>query len=149
RSHDLEKLAFGDYVHDLLAEMIHTYGVGQGGVSLHSDVEEVYLGIDTAIPCGLIINELVSNALKHAFPDGKGGDVRVELRKTQDGKYVLNVCDNGIGLPSLYDYQQSKSLGLKLVADLTKQIDGNLVVENSQGTKFQITFGEIHYKERR
>lgn len=149
RSHDLERLDFGEYLRDLLAEMIRIYGIGNERVSIHTEVEDVTLGIDTALPCGLIINELVSNALKHAFPDGCGGDMWLELHCIQDGKYVLMVRDNGIGLPATFDWQRSKSLGLRLVADLTKQLDGKLVVDRSQGTSFQITFAETHYPERK
>ncbi len=149
RSHDLEKLAFGDYVRDLLAEMTKTYGTGHNNVSFHCDIKDLSLGIDTALPCGLIINELVSNALKHAFPDGRHGDVWIEVCNIEDGRYRLEVRDNGVGLPGTHDWQHSKSLGLKLVADLTKQLDGKLVVGNVEGTSFQITFSEVHYQERK
>jgi len=148
RSDDLERLNFGEYVRDLLGEMVRTYGAGQKGVSVHSDVEDVYLGIDTAVPCGLMINELVSNALKHAFPEGRQGEVWLKMRRTQDEEYLLSVGDNGIGLPSGLDWQQSKSLGLRLVADLTKQLDGTLVINKTGGTRFQIAFSETRYKKR-
>lgn len=149
RSHDLEKLAFGDFVRDLLASMVSTYGVGQEGIAVHCAVEDVSLGVDTAVPCGLIINELVSNALKHAFPNGRPGDLWVDVRRNQDRQCVMSVRDNGIGLPSTHDWQRSKSLGLRLVADLTKQLGGNLVVGQAEGTSFQITFSEVKYKERK
>jgi signal transduction histidine kinase len=149
RSHDLEKLAFGDFVRDLMAEMVGTYGVGKGDVAVHCDVENVSMGIDTAVPCGLIVNELLSNALKHAFPKGRRGDVWVDVRRNQEGKYVMSVRDNGIGLAGATDWRRSKSLGLKLVEDLTKQLDGNLVVSHTEGASFQVTFSEVQYKERK
>ena len=149
RSHDLERLAFGDYVRDLLAEMTSTYGNGYGNVAFHCDIKDLTLGIDTALPCGLIINELVSNALKHAFPEGRRGDVWIEVCHTENERYLLEVRDNGIGLPGTHDWQRSKSLGLKLVMDLTKQLDGTLVVGNVDGTSFRMTFSEVHYQERK
>jgi two-component sensor histidine kinase len=129
--------------------MVSTYGIGQRGIAVHRNVENVFLGVDTAIPCGLIINELLTNALKHAFPEDRGGDVWIDLRRTSDEQYVLTVRDNGIGLSGAHDWQRSKSLGLRLVVDLTKQLDGTLVVANTEGTSIQITFSEVHYKERK
>ena len=149
RSPDLERLAFGEYVHDLLAEMNRTYRIGHENVAIHCDVTDVNLGIDTALPCGLIINELVSNALKHAFPNGRRGDVWIEVGCIEGEQYLLVVRDNGIGLPGTFDWQRSKSLGLRLVVDLTKQLGGTLVVENVEGTSFQITFSQMYYPERK
>lgn len=148
RSRDLERLAFGDYLHDLLSEMMRTYGVRRERIALLTDIKEVYLGIDTAVPCGLIVNELVSNALKHAFPVGGEGEIRIDLRPTEDDRYVLRVHDNGVGLPSNVQWQKSKSLGLKLVTDLTKQLGGSVRVDSQVGTAFEITFAELRYKER-
>ncbi len=148
RSHSLEKLAFSEYVQDLLGEMIRTYRVQQEGIVLQADVREVFLGIDTAVPCGLIINELVSNSLKHAFPETKKGLVSIRLLPVAGGKYELTVSDNGVGLPPGFDWRESRSLGLKLVVDLTKQLDGAIEVEPGRGTTFRITFGEVRYKER-
>jgi PAS domain S-box-containing protein len=148
RSQNLEKLAFCDYVQDLLAEMIRTYRVHQEGIDLQADVKGILLGIDTAIPCGLIINELVANALKHAFPGERRGVVSVTMQPAEDGQFILTVHDNGVGLPHEFDWRRSKSLGLKLVMDLTKQLDGKIEVESNQGTTFRISFGEVRYKER-
>jgi PAS domain S-box-containing protein len=147
RSNDLEKLDFTEYVRDLLTDLIRTYKVQQS-VAVHTSIEGTRLGIDTAIPCGLILNELVSNAFKHAFPPGTPGAVWIDLQPAQDKKYVLTVRDNGAGLPKDFDWRKSKSLGLKLVTDLTKQLDGTVEVRSDGGTTFSITFAELQYKER-
>lgn len=125
-----------------------TYGVSQEGVAFHTKIDNVFLEIDTAIPCGLIINELVSNALKYAFPPGKGGELRIDLAPVGAGGFVLMVQDNGVGWPKDFDWRRCKSLGLKLVVDLTKQLDGKIEVDTTQGTAFKITFRELQYKER-
>jgi two-component sensor histidine kinase len=142
RSRGLEKLAFADYVRDLLSDLVRTYGAPPGVVSVQTDTEEISLGVDSAIPCGLIINELISNAFKHAFPGGRRGEVRVTIRKIPGGNYLLNVCDNGVGMANTHHGERSHSLGLKLVADLTKQINGTLTIDNRQGTDVQILFHE-------
>lgn len=147
RSEDLEKLDFAEYVRDLLADLLRTYQVQQDAV-FHTDIEGIRLGIDTAIPCGLIINELVTNALKHAFLPGVRGDIWIDLHPTEKQNYVLVVRDNGVGLPADLDWRQSKSLGLKLVMDLAKQLEGSVSVDVDNGTAFTIAFKELHYKER-
>ena len=92
--------------------------------------------------CGLIINELVSNALKHAFPDGRVGHVRVELRPLRGQRHVLVVSDDGVGLPPNLDLERADSLGLQLVHDLTEQLHGTVAVNRDSGTTFTITFEE-------
>jgi two-component sensor histidine kinase len=99
------------------------------------------------VPCGLIISELVSNSLKHAFPFGKTGIIRVEL-KSQDNLFKLTVSDNGIGFPEGLDFENANSLGLQLVNNLIRQIDGDIKLDRSEGTKFIITFKELKYNER-
>jgi len=148
RSKDMGKLDFAEYVRDLVTDISRTYPVGQERIAIHLETEDVFLGVDTAIPCGLIINELVSNALKHAFPDKNRGDVWIDIHARPDGQYVLQVRDNGGGIPKEHDWKRSKSLGLRLVVDLTKQLDGNLEVANDPGASFRINFAEMQYKER-
>jgi PAS domain S-box-containing protein len=142
RSEDLQKLDLGEYVGDLLANLVYTYGVDQEAVAVHVDIAGVHLGIDTAIPCGLIINELVSNAFKHAFPSGGRGSVWVEVRPAAAHGYDLTVRDDGAGLPPGLDWRRAKSLGLQLVNDLTKQLDGTIEVECRGGTTVRIRFSE-------
>lgn len=98
------------------------------------------LDIDRAIPCGLIINELVSNALKYAFPDEQMGEIAIGLHAADDRVVTLTVRDNGIGIPATTDLAETDSLGLKLVNDLVHQLEGSMAMHCSHGTEFQITF---------
>ena len=105
------------------------------------------LNMETAVPCGLIISELVSNSLKHAFPNERKGEVYISLKSKED-KYELIIHDNGIGLPEKLDFNNLESLGLLLVNNLTEQIDGELTINGNHGTEFKIIFEELEYKER-
>jgi PAS domain S-box-containing protein len=148
RSEQFDKIDFASYLHDLIAKLFHTYRVGDDSVTIHTDIEGVRLEIETALPCGLIVNELVSNALKHAFPHCWTGEVWVELHQDSDNRFVLTVRDDGIGLPANLDWHRSQSLGLQLVSDLTKQLRGELEVCRDAGTCVRLRFAELHYKER-
>ena len=148
RSSELTKIDFAEYVRDLVTDLFRTYGVNQGAVVVRMQIEHMSLEIDTAIPCGLIINELVSNVLKHAFPEGRTGHVVIDLSPIGSKEFTLTIQDDGVGLPKGYDWRTSTSLGLKLVIDLTRQLDGRLEVDVTNGTIFRITFKELHYKER-
>ena len=139
QSPNLAQVDFSGYVRGLTRQLISLYQVDQAAIRLVVDVEDVSLGVDTAIPCGLIINELISNSLKHAFPGGRAGEVRVELRLEGD-KYLLLVGDNGVGLPEDLDWRNTDSLGLKLVNMLTGQLEGESELYRSDGTGFKITF---------
>jgi two-component sensor histidine kinase len=103
-------------------------------------VQDIELPVNTGIPCGLIINELVSNALKYAFPNERGGEVEIRLEVTPDRIAVLSVRDDGIGLPREFDYQDTTTLGLQLVNTLTKQLNGTIGLIRDRGTTFSITF---------
>jgi two-component sensor histidine kinase len=108
-------------------------------IRLELDVGEFYLDIDKAIPCGLIINELVSNAFKHAFPDGKSGKIQVHLTNKLD-RYTIVVKDTGVGFPDDVDLENTETLGLQLLNDLVKQIDGSYERQCDGGTIFKIVF---------
>ena len=95
--------------------------------------------MDTAIPCALIINELVSNSLKHAFPDGRTGEVTIAIHRI-NGRYELTITDNGVGPPSDFDFRTTDSLGLQLVTGLVNQLDGTITLDRTKGTTFIITF---------
>lgn len=144
RSKDLANLDVAEYIQNLSSNLFRSYSAGR--VNLKTQVDDILLGIDTAIPCGLIINELVSNSLKHAFPD-KQGEILVNLHR-DDGKFTLTVSDNGVGFPEHVDFRNTDSLGLQLVCTLTDQLDGAIELNRTGGTEFKITFGEIKYKER-
>jgi PAS domain S-box-containing protein len=148
RSPELVRIDFAEYVRDLVADLFRTYGVHQENINLQTIVSDVNLEVDTAIPCGLIINELVSNALKYAFPPGRSGEISIELTPTAENEFLLIVRDDGVVLPKDFDWRASNTLGLKLVTDLTMQLDGTVEVDAGRGTTFRITFRELHYKER-
>jgi two-component sensor histidine kinase len=128
------------HIHNLCDQLSYAYGMDGRRVELTIEVDDLELEIDRAISVGLIINELVSNALKHAFPDGRAGRVCVELRSVGKDGCVLIVRDDGIGLPLAFDTQTSGSLGLQLVHDLTHQLHGSVTIAGDGGAAFQIAF---------
>jgi PAS domain S-box-containing protein len=128
------------YFNHLCAHLCRAFGQMAEQVRVTADIEPVELGLDFAIPCGLIVNELVSNSFKHAFPDGRRGEITVSLRTEAEGGIVLSVADDGIGLQSGEDYQQSGTLGTQLVTGLAKQIAAAMEVNSDHGTMVQISF---------
>lgn len=141
QSDDLGGIEFSHYVSSLTGYLLRSYGVHTDGVELTIDVDPVHLGIDSAVPCGLIVNELVSNALKHAFVDGRQGHITIELHSVDNGRYELKVGDNGVGIPEGLDIGQTGSLGLRLVSTLVEQLGGTMDLDRSAGTVFRIAFG--------
>ncbi len=142
RSGDLAHIDFGPYLRDLTGHLQQTYRAQSQAVELRVESDAVLLDIDTAIPCGLLVNELVSNALKHAFPDKRGGTVEVELRRHSKEQYRLAVRDDGIGMPADIDWQHTSSLGLQLVNSLARQVDGTVELQSASGTAFSVCFPE-------
>jgi PAS domain S-box-containing protein len=147
RSEDLAVIPMPGYVRDLLANLYISFGINEEEIKTEIRVADVGLNVSTAIPCGLIINELVTNCLKHAFPAGGKGDIVLSLQPS-DGRYELVVSDNGVGFPDSVDFMNTSSLGLQLVTSLTDQLDGTIELDRSRGTTFAITFSELVYKER-
>jgi two-component sensor histidine kinase len=140
QSRDYSSIPFAQYASGLAANVFHAAEVSSG-VKLEVEVGEVALGVDKAIPCGLILNELVTNALKHAFPQDRPGAVRVELGHTTDGRVRLAVSDDGVGLPGGLDIRHSDTLGLQLVCTLAEQLAAKLEVgQGAGGTLFEIVF---------
>ena len=145
-SHNLSQLNIEEYLNNLVQDILRSYSGVSSRITANVDVEDVYLNIDTALPMGLLVNELISNSIKHAFPEGKGDiDVKLELNGNE---YILTVSDNGIGLPEDVDPFQASSLGLKLVVSLSIQLEGNLEVRRDGETSFILTFSELEYNER-
>jgi PAS domain S-box-containing protein len=142
QSSNYAEVSFSAYARGLAADVFQATGVSPEKVTLRLEVEEVALAVDKAIPCGLILNELMTNALKHAFPDGRRGTIRVELARAEGGGLRLAVADDGVGLAPGVDVRDSPSLGLQLVTMLAKQVDGELEVETSRGTFFRLTVPE-------
>ena len=141
-SEDSLQINFAEYVQQLVVNLFRVYGVDPATVALKVQVEDILLGVDTAIPCGLILNELVSNCLKHAFPPGRSGEVNVSLMRVpdQNNKLTLTVQDNGVGFPKHIDFSNSKSLGLQLVNTLAAQLKGDVKLYCNAITKFNIEF---------
>lgn len=148
-SKDFTHIRFEDYIKRLLSDLLYSYNTNLDQVKLVVDVEDVNLNMETAVPCGLIISELISNSLKYAFPEEKKGQIKVSLQQVpQDPRFILTVADDGVGLPPDLDLKNITTLGLELVYNLTQQIDGEIELDRSQGTKFKIRFNELEYKKR-
>ena len=139
-SKDLAKIDFADYIQNLANNLFLSYGIHAGTVVLKTKTDDVGLGVDIAIPCGLIVNELVSNALKYAFPSGMKGEIGIDLHTGADDEITLIVRDNGVGFPEGIDFRNTSSLGLKLVNALVSQIGGSIVLQVDNGTEFNIEF---------
>jgi two-component sensor histidine kinase len=142
-SKNLAAVDLAGYLASLCQQLFRALVASPGNIQLQLDLAHVRLGIDQAIPFGLVVNELVSNALKHGFPQGRTGHVRVELQPVEGGpEWRLRVADNGVGLPPDFDLNLLTSLGLQLVSGLTSQIDGRLEIGTGPGTVFEMVFRE-------
>ena len=139
QSEDLARIDFSGYARSLATDLFATYNVTSDSIKLNLHVENVYLDIINAIPCGLIINELVSNSLKYAFPERQPGEITIDFRCENDVYYLI-VGDNGVGFPKYLDFRKSESLGLQLVRLLTKKVNGTIEIDKEKGTFFKITF---------
>nr|WP_319374179.1 PAS domain S-box protein [uncultured Methanobacterium sp.] len=146
QSQDIGYINFRNYVEKMLYDIFNSYHVDEKSINLNTQVESVEMGIETAMPCGLIINELATNSIKHAFPEGNG-NIKIELKS--DGEaHVLSFADDGIGLPLNTDPKKSKKLGLMVVKTLVNQLNGMMEIDRTNGTKFIIKFRELPYKMR-
>ena len=147
QSRDMDRVDFKQYVKKLTDNLLITYSASAGHIHREIRVEDVKLNIETAIPCGLIINELLTNSLKYAFPNGEKGTLFLKIY-AKDDKYVLLLGDDGVGLPENFDPESTQTLGLRLVHNLVNQIDGHLKIIPGEGTCFEIMFQELQYKKR-
>ncbi len=144
QSDNFKSIDFGEYIVKLSNDLFHTYNCDASHVKFDIEVENIMVDVDTAIPLGLIVNELLSNSLKHGFPDARSGDIKIKFHRYHD-KLQLIVKDDGIGLSGKIDYKNTDSLGLQLVNLLTGQIDGELEVNMNGGTEFIISFTELNF----
>jgi PAS domain S-box-containing protein len=135
---DLSRIDFGEYAESLTSNLLRSYTAG-GTIKLNIDVRDILISIDLAIPCGLIINELVTNSLKYAFPDGRTGTVMVAMSR-DDKDYVLSVRDDGVGMPRHIDCRNAGSFGLQLVDTLVGQLEGSIILAGDEGTAYTIRF---------
>ena len=139
QSDTVTEIDFGEYLKKLCQFLYQSYGDKTDRIDVAIQGDEVLLDMDTAMPCALLVNEVVSNAYKYAFPGQRKGTIEIKLKK-QSGKTVLGISDNGVGFPAGYDFEKSDSLGMQLVQALTSQIDGELKVSHENGSSFEVSF---------
>ncbi|MCF8366487.1 MAG: response regulator [Bacteroidales bacterium] len=140
RNENLANIMFSNYVKSLAGNLARTFSDQQGNVSFEYDIDDVYLPLDIGIPCGLIINELISNSFKYAFTENKNGKISIRLKQLDEQSFNLEVSDNGVGMPVDLDLEKSNSLGMKIVSKLVMQIEGKMKYSYSNGAKFSIDF---------
>ena len=140
QSSNLAQVNLAAYTRRLAEELLHSYQVEPERLRLVVETDEVWLSAEKAMPCGLILNELVANCVKHAFPDGRSGTVRVTLRAEAASQVILSVGDGGVGFPAGVDFRHTDSLGLQLMCLLTEQLGGTITLDRSEGTRFTIRF---------
>jgi PAS domain S-box-containing protein len=146
QSDDMETVNLHDYIRTLVEYLISSYGFSRDEVQINLNIKNVIFEIDTSIPLGLIINEIASNSLKHAFHKGPG-EISIEIYPDGDN-FVLKISDNGTGFPEHIDFRNTDSLGMQLVNSLVEQIDGKIELYRNKGTEFRITFKELSYVRR-
>ena len=148
QSKDLSRIDFSEYIRQLLAHLFQVYKVDNNTIALNINTQSIKIGVDTAIPCGLIINELVSNSLKHAFPGVRKGNIDIVMKELSPDNFVLEVSDDGIGFPKDIDFRDTLSLGLQLIITLAEQLDGTIDKQDVNGTRFILKFREPDYSNR-
>ncbi len=139
RSANLAQIDFVEYIQDLIGYLSQVYNAAARGIVLDIRADDISLAIDVAVPCGLILNELVSNALKHAFPDGRTGHIQIELQIYGNHQATLTIADNGVGFPTNLDFHNTSSLGLQLVNTLVNQLHGIIEMSCNGKTEFRIS----------
>jgi two-component sensor histidine kinase len=138
QTEDVARINLGQYAARLIEEVARTYAVDPARLTLETALEDVWVGLDTATPCGLLLHELLTNCFKHAFPKGITGRVRVELRTTDEQTLLLRVGDTGCGFPEELDFHTTDSLGLQLVCTMAEQLHGTITLERAEGTLFTV-----------
>lgn len=145
-SESLKNIEFSEYIQTLVQDLFHNYSTSADKIRLEIDVDRMDMDINTSIPLGLIINEMVSNALKYAFPQNKTGFIKIGLHH-ESNEYILEVSDNGVGLPEDFNADETDTLGMLLINSLVRQLDGSLELKREPGTSFRITFPQAEYSE--
>jgi len=150
QSEDISKINFAEYIQNLVTHLLDSHQLNPGQVREKMQIHDANLGIETAIPVGLLINELVSNSLKHAFPGDRTGELHVNLGKSEDKEYdyILIVRDNGVGFPEHLDFRSSDTLGMLLTRTLVKQLRGAIDLDRKDGTTFTIKFKKLLPKSK-
>jgi len=140
RNENLSNIKFSNYVKSLAGNLARAYSDLQAKITFDYQIEDIFLPLDIGIPCGLIINELLSNSFKHAFPGMEKGIICIKLSSPGENQYILEVCDNGIGLKEPFQPEKTNSLGMRIVTKLIQQIEGELSYNFSSGVKYTINF---------
>lgn len=148
RSENLAKIDFSEYLETLARQLFFAFDVDNTKVKLQFALEPVFLNIETATPCGLIVSELISNVFEHAFPKDKTGQVWLKVTQDQYQQIIITIQDDGVGFPEDLDFHHTESLGLQLVCLLTQQLEGTIQIDRSYGTIFYLTFSELNYRKR-
>jgi two-component sensor histidine kinase len=140
KSDDLANIDFSEYINRMTTHLLSLYREEIGHVKINQETRGILLDINKAIPCGLIISELISNALKHAFLGRRSGEVFIKMKRDTRGRYTLVVKDTGVGFPEKLDFRDARTLGLQLVTDLVSQLQGKIELQTKEGTEFTIRF---------
>jgi len=141
KSNDLSRINFAEYVESLAALLFRSFGIGSR-INFNIQGDSIFLSVEKAVPCGLIVNELLSNCFKHAFPDKNSGEINVKLDTAKNNQYILIIEDDGVGLPTDFSLEKAETLGLQLVKNLVNQLDGVIDIIKQPKTCFKITFYE-------
>ena len=146
KTKDFSRINIKSYTQDLCKQLLLSFGILNERIKLRIEIEDIFFGIDTALPCGLIINELFTNSLKHAFPESKKGNITIKIQKNSDGSYMLKYKDDGIGAPGDFISEDPSKLGILLINTLNDQLEGNIEVDVNNGTEFRMNFNDTIHK---
>ncbi|HEV7868471.1 MAG TPA: sensor histidine kinase, partial [Chthoniobacteraceae bacterium] len=144
QSQDLSRIDFEDYIKAVSSGLLATFAGRSSSIRISVDVDRVMLPVDSAVPCGLIVNELVTNCFKYAFAGTETGEICVSMKRIDAAQLRLSVSDNGVGFPKDLDFRNTESLGMQLVTTLADQLDGTVALKNGCGTTFEISFPEAN-----
>ncbi len=149
QAQNLSHIDLGDYLPELMTLLLKTHKGASQTVVVRAQAEHIFVVLDVAIPCGLVLNELVSNSLKHGFPDQRPGEIQVDLVRDKNDEIVLTFSDNGVGLPTDFDFRRSPTLGMRtIMAIVEHQLQGTLGFESRAGLLCQIRFADTQYAVR-
>ncbi len=149
QSQDLSRINLKDYINDLINLLMKSYGVRAETISLNMELENIYVLIDSAVPLGLVLNEMISNVFKHAFSDNEKDEISIRLYKEKDDTINIHLCDNGVGIPDDINLEKVNTMGLQTVFDLVKfQLKGEVTYKVKNGLQWHIKLKDDLHKER-
>ncbi|MEG4349577.1 PAS domain S-box protein [Microcoleus sp. LAD1_D3] len=148
QSENLDHIALSPYVENLVANLYQSFGCGNTSIKFNLKIDPISLNIETAIPCGLIINELVSNSLKYAFGSNLDGEITIDFHEINYHQFYLTIQDNGCGFPAEFDVENTETLGLRLVRMLAYQLEASIAIDSQRGTCYTLIFQELNYRQR-